>query len=367
MIIYGDGHAPDSQSYFYYDGKVELRFDRKQWKYFRVMPDGSTALQYGVTSVVKIIDKSEPLMRWAVRKAMEKAKRLLMEQGYCHPHSVVSERGEPLPLYEEILDGIIASAKKADKEELEEAGEVGHAAHEWIESYINAILENRDDRRLELLAKFPLDPRAANACVAALIWMQEHDVRWICTERKVYSLEHGFAGTLDGLAIVSSCADPLCCPHEYHDKLTLVDWKTSNYLYLEYLLQAPGAYRHAYMEEHGGNIEHAWIIRLGKEDGEFDPWHVYQEDEFAEYWEGYRNALALYVSVQKIKGRIEEIADTKKAAIKAAKKLEENAKLALKCKESDEYKGVRRKKGCNGTETVCQACAVKYAELHPAN
>src|ERR1017187_10066145 len=114
MIIYAPGTEPNMPEYFFYNGTVCLRFDKSCWTYFRIMPDGSLVAQNGVTGIVKIIDKSAPLMAWAVRKAMEKLKYLLMKGGYV---------GDILPqiLFEEILDDIIAKAKKADREELEKA------------------------------------------------------------------------------------------------------------------------------------------------------------------------------------------------------------------------------------------------------
>jgi len=114
--------------------------------------------------------------------------------------------------FETLLDDIIALAKKADKEELEAAGETGHAAHEWIENYIKAIIEEKEDRRLELLSKFPSDLRAANAVTAALEWMHKHNVRWIRPSESVSPENIIYAGTADGLAIVDSCENKECCP-----------------------------------------------------------------------------------------------------------------------------------------------------------
>src|SRR5262249_19750690 len=125
--------------------------------------------------------------------------------------------------------------------------------------------------RLELLGNFPVDERAANCCAAAVEWMSQHNVRWLKTERKCFSRKYGYAGTMDGLAVVDSCKDRLCCPHDFTDRLTLVDWKTSNALYVEYLLQT-AAYQQAYQEETGETIADRWVIRLGKDDAEFDPW-----------------------------------------------------------------------------------------------
>lgn len=352
IMVYPDGKGATA-SHWFYNNTVELRFDKASWSYHRVMPDGSLQKQNGVTNVCHIIDKSTVLMPWAVKKAMSKLVQLLKDRGHLGENGV--------PLFEEVLNDLITSAKKADKEILEEAAEIGHLAHDWIERYIKTLLEDADDRRLELLAKLPENDRSASACIAACEWMVRHNVRWIATERKAFSLKHGYAGTMDGLARVDSCDDKACCPHEFHDRLTLVDWKTSNYLYIEYLLQT-AAYQQAFQEEIGTEIEDRWIIRLGKEDAEFDPWHMPGRALFEEDLQAFLNALALYRSVDALNDRVDTIQAAKKEILKDRKKKEKDAANLIACPLSEEYKGKRAKKGCNGTTTLCQTCQAKYQE-----
>jgi hypothetical protein len=360
LIVYPDGHPSSATSHWFYDNTIELRFDKPSWSYFRVMSDGSLVKQNGVTNVVHIIDKSQALMGWAVRKALERVKKLLIDGGFVAKHAYVGG-GAIGELFETTLDEIIASAKKADKEELDAAAETGHIAHDWIEQYIKALLSGADDRRLELLAKLPLDERAANACIAAGEWMSDHNVRWIATERRAFSLEHGYAGTMDGLALVDSCGNSACCPHTFKDRFTLVDWKTSNYLYLEYLLQT-AAYQHAHQEETGQHIEDRWIIRLGKEDAEFDPWHMEGDELFAQDFRAFLNALALYRSVDSLKDRLSSVQSAKTAHKRAIAKAVRDAENLIACPVSAKYKGARRKKGCNDTEVMCQACTTKFKD-----
>jgi hypothetical protein len=356
LILYSDGFG-DLPSYSFYGGTEILLFDASKWSYYRVTPEGRE-LQAGVTSVVKIIDKSEVLMRWAIKKALEKLKKLLILGEYVITDA---NNDEPKLLFETILDDIINLAKKADREELEAAGETGHAAHEWIENYIHSIIEEKEDRRLELLSKFPSDERAANAVTAALEWMHKHNVRWISTERKCFSRKYKYAGTADGLAIVDSCTNKDCCPESFKDRYTLVDWKTSNFLYIEYLLQT-AAYQQAIQEESGQTIEDRWIIRLGKEDAEFDPWHVSGKELFDQDFQGFLNALALYRSVHKIEDRIDDIKEKKRNRAKEIKKIKKEAQLMIKCKSADKYKGIRAPK-CNGGNP-CETCKKKFVDNH---
>lgn len=340
----------------FYGGGVILEFDRSSWSYVRVMPDGARRKFAGVTGTCKIIDKSEVLLRWAVKVALAKCKKLLIDGKF------VGEEATSV-LFESTLDDIIKEAKKADKEALDDAAEIGHIAHDWIECYIGAVLSDNYERRIELLAKLPEDERAASACVAAIHWMVEHDVRWVATERRCCSREHEYAGTMDGLARVSSCQNPLCCPTKFQDRLTLVDWKTSNYLYIEYLLQT-AAYQHAHEEETGETIEDRWVIRLGKEDAEFDPWHISGRELYETDFTAFTRALALSRSVTDITERIETITAAKKAAKHELLVAEKAAKNLLACPLSGEYKGVRLKKGCNGTEVLCKKCEETWNSAH---
>jgi hypothetical protein len=357
IIVYPDGDHPSATSHWFYNNTIELKFDKSSWSYFRVMPDGSLVKLNGVTNVVHIIDKSAPLMGWAVRKALERVKKLLTDGGFVS----TPDKAAIAELFETTLDEILASAKKADKEELDAAAEIGHIAHDWIEQYIKALLNDADDRRLELLAKLPLDDRAANACIAAGEWMSDHNVRWIATERRAFSLSHGYAGTMDGLARVDSCNKPTCCPHAFKDRLTLVDWKTSNYLYLEYLLQT-AAYQHAHQEETSDHIEDRWIIRLGKDDAEFDPWHMEGDELFAQDFRAFLNALALYRSVDALKDRLSVMQAAKTAIKRAIAKAIRDAEHLIACPVSAKYKGARKKKGCNDTDVMCQACTQKFRD-----
>jgi hypothetical protein len=363
IVIYASGTSPNLPEYtFNYDPPVKLLFDQSCWTYYKVLTDGSLEAQNGVTGVLKIIDKSEALMRWAVKTALARTKKLLMGGGYVVPAG--DDTGNyPQSLYESVLDSILAAAKKADRESLEDAGEVGHEAHAWVENVIKTVLSGDESRRLELFAKLPTDERAANACIAAISWMSEHNVRWISTERKVFSLQYGYAGTMDGMATVDSCSDRTCCPVEFHDRLSLVDWKTSNYLYVTYLMQA-ALYQHAHQEETHEHIEDRWIIRLGKDDAEFDPWHVEGEKDFHEDMHGGLCALALYKSVHNIEDRVAAFKAARVAARRAIAKAIRDAEHAICCPESGDYKGVRKKK-CNGTDHPCEACAKIWLDKHP--
>ena len=191
-------------------------------------------------------------------------------------------------------------------------------------------------------------------------WAFAHNVKWISTETKVYSRLFNYAGTMDGLAKVSSCHNHACCSEQFHNRLSVIDWKSSNYLYNEYLYQT-AAYQQAYTEEHGIEIEDRWIIRLGKEDGQFEPWHFTKKD-FPLHFEAFKNALTLSNTIDTIEESMAEIKEKQSVAKKLKKAEDKKIALAEKCKGADKYKGIKKPK-CN-KGNPCKACVAKYHDVH---
>lgn len=256
-------YANVTEEYKFYNGTVVLRYDVKKHIYYKVTPDGLVK-QDGVTTICKIIDKSSVLLPWGCKMMELKALRLI------EPFVVGKGSDAQINVSKACFDILIKDAKSAHKDKLEEAGTVGHATHNWIEKFIKATMAGDIDKAIQEL---PDNPKAKSAVSAALDWIKRHNVRWLCTERKIYSRTYEYAGTMDGLCLADSCDDLNCCPDTFKDRKTLVDWKTSNYLYAEYILQT-AAYKNAYTEETGEAIDDVWVIRLGKTDSKFQAWHV---------------------------------------------------------------------------------------------
>jgi len=93
-----------------------------------------------------------------------------------------------------------------------------------------------------------------------------------------------------------------------------------------------------------------------------EPWHIEGDEKFQEDLTGYLNALAHYRSLRVIENRIDDTAKHKQAVAKAILA----AERAVQRPDADKYKGVRKKKGCNGTDVMCETCATKYRERNPA-
>lgn len=204
-----------------------------------------------VTTILGIIDKSGPLMGWAVkeeRKAIEEA----MFNVLSGPHA-----NEPEKIWEEVQQ-FIKGKKKADRV-LKKAANIGTAAHAYIEWLTRKMM--KEDPGLE-----PEIPQESMIAVESWKdWAKEFTFIPLKTEHMVYSMKYGYAGTLDFYGYVKG-------------KLTVGDYKTGKAIYNEAFLQNT-AYRYAASElgDHSGD---GIILRLPKtlDDSEFEHQWVPETD-----------------------------------------------------------------------------------------
>jgi hypothetical protein len=275
------------EKYFFYNGTEELSFDPVKHVYVK---DGCEIPS--VTKIVKIIDKSNALIPWAAKVVIEKLTNSLA--------SVQFPIDAP-ELFEKIL-----AAKSAHKDHLDSAGDIGKKAHDLIEKYIKHRLSPAS-----LMPELSGDEQVDSCFLAMIGWEREHSVLWISTEKKIYSREYNYAGTLDGLAYCDSCQNKSCCPESFERRLSLIDWKSSNYLYPEYMYQT-AAYVRAIVEEFPDQIiTDRWIVQLGKEDGRFNPWHIGMEYQ-AEDFDIFRWCLYLTRAIEGVKIRLKSNKKSKK-------------------------------------------------------
>jgi len=233
-----------TEEYTFYNGTVTLRFDKESWTYFLVNAEtGNLEPQNGVTGITKIINISDRLVPWSAKVMGAKMLRLI-------PTEIVDGVIRIKPLTFEEFTVIVLEAKSAHKDKLDEASDTGGLAHTCLEESIRYAIQNDPEKKVRQLINLPADERAVNAANSAKNWMDQHNVRWVVTESKVYSRKHKYAGTTDGLCLVDSCTDEACCRAPFKDRLSIADWKSSNYLSIGYLMQT-AAYLQAMMEEFG--------------------------------------------------------------------------------------------------------------------
>lgn len=225
-------------------------FGRDYRYYVARMKDGSEWRLRSVTTVLGCLNK-EALIQWAVDRSMDYIRETLLpgEDG----HIRVSPN---------MLDAVLSQARMAHYRSKTEAAELGTLAHDYIEGYLRTGIE--PDLRDQ-------DSRVINCYTLFRRWWDDQQLSVIQTELMVYDVAHGYAGTLDFLAA------------DRNGDLVLVDWKTSKSIYWNYRLQVI-AYARALSQMGRGLPKRASIVRIGKEDADFEVLDIPRED-----WPGLRD------------------------------------------------------------------------------
>ena len=148
-------------------------------------------------------------------------------------------------------------------EKRDEAAEAGTLAHDMIEAFILSRPAP------EVAAVNPqIAERAANAFAQFREWWDQTRLEIVATERAYVSERHQFGGTVDAIG------------RDTKGRIVLVDWKTSNGVYQDYLIQL-GAYA-LLLEECAPEWkpEAFHLLRVAKESADFAH-HFYGELEDA--------------------------------------------------------------------------------------
>ena len=246
-----------------YKGEIELNFnEEKHW--FSV--NGESVIS--VTGCTSVIDKSAPLIYWAVGLAKDfllgNIKKLISDN-----------KGD------DILQLIEESAKQ-HRIRKEQAATAGTAVHLWVEQFIKA--KTKKD-----IPELPKDPKVYNGVSAVLKWVDEHNVKFLSSEKHIYSKKYKYAGIMDAEAVIGG-------------KTCVIDFKTSKAIYPEMRLQV-AAYQAASEEESGKEYSgDKWIVKFGKEDGEFEA-HQFGEQE---------EDFKAFVSAMNLRKRLKELDTYKK-------------------------------------------------------
>lgn len=240
-----------------YNGEVEILFkenkDTGYHAYF--ITDEKNGLKSkrgrGVTSVIAIKDKSAPLTIWATETMRD----------YLIDNFLKEEK--PIT-YDDILEASVEYKKVKDN-----AANIGDEIHGWIERFIRHTLE---EKGFEKVPEIPKRKEIKIGISAFLDWVNENDVKFISTEKILYSREHGFVGKMDIEAKVNGLR-------------ALIDIKTSNGIYNTVKMQT-AAYAKADMEENPKNkYQTRWALRLAKEtESEYlEKMKKKGKEKFAEY------------------------------------------------------------------------------------
>lgn len=211
-----------TQSFSLYGGEVTLVYDDDPHLYWLESPDGERIPVPNVTDIVGKIDKSGALVPWAVNECLR------FIESHWPPDNVFSES---------LRRFVFKEARTAHSKIKESAASIGKDAHKWAEGYIKHQIH------FDPAPLGPSSPEALNSTEGFLNWVEEHHVKFLASEKKVYSRSLGVSGTLDVHGMVDGIS-------------SIIDLKTSNAIRKTYCIQV-AAYREAHNEE---------MLYLGRED-----------------------------------------------------------------------------------------------------
>lgn len=236
------------ESFPLYNGEIILQFDPVKHQYFV----GEQQID-GCTGILGVLNKPA-LLPWGVNMAV----------GY------MADNLKPGVAYDELeIKALLAAAKKAHTIKRDSAADVGTLIHQWCEDHIKG--KN---------PPMPVNEQLKQGVQAFLDWVYKHGVDFTLSERKIFSRRYRYAGTLDAEGYVDN-------------KLAIIDFKTGAAIYHEARLQT-ASYTAARCEEEGKQYTR-WIIRLGKDDGEFEA------KEYGDLDKDFRGFLGAFEAYKRLK------------------------------------------------------------------
>lgn len=233
---------------------MTLVFDERRHSY-ALLKNGKKHKIPSVTTVCGVIDKSGPLIGWAINNTLETCKQAITPN---QEHSEV------------YLEAVWEAAKRASRGVKGEAARKGTQIHRDIEEGLSG---SRSEESL------------SREAAEALVFLRGADLCPEFFERRIYSRRHRYSGTLDLIA------------KDANGNLVLVDWKTGKSVYPEFRLQT-AAYVKAWEEEHPDQpIASRILVRLSEAGAE--P-HIYPRSTLRGDFAAFLGALSLYTRLQKI-------------------------------------------------------------------
>jgi len=237
-------------------------FNSKETKKNQYILDGQS--YYRVTSILNAINKPA-LMPWKAQITLEKAERVLS-----------ALEGTTITIDKPWIDNVIETARAEPDHVLGTATTFGTNAHYALEQYIANGVVPHDMDMFRVIGAFQT-------------WAKSNQIELLphmCEVTVAHS--DGYAGTIDAVAIKGN-------------ELVIVDWKTSNGLYAEHMLQV-SAYAKALQLATGMPVNEAWIVRFPREKpepGNSDfHWVHLGIKELNSNFDLFRAAQKLYVGTQ---------------------------------------------------------------------
>lgn len=267
------------ERYPLYKGHINVDYDPTAHKYFV-----DEKQVEGITDTLRVINKP-----WYSNWVLKLSEEYILEN--LTPGKALDEI--------EIKD--LAKGAKGAYKNSTRATDIGTMFHSWVEAWY------RGENPVE-----PMNEQLRNATNAFLRFTDQHKLISLGEEKVVYSVEHKFAGRYDKKCI-------------FEGKIAILDWKSSENLSAEYLLQM-GGYDIADSEEQLFTVDKVedfepielHIIVQCSKAGELN---VVVSDQVERNRNGFLYALGLTRTLKVIE---EEWKEEKKAAKLLAKSLEED-------------------------------------------
>lgn len=254
----------------------KIYFNTDTHRFWRFDEVGNKITIPSVTSFTGIIDKSPQLIPWAINLFVE--------------HLTLKIEGNEVITAKDVYEG-----SQLHRVRKQEAADIGSIAHEWISQWLKG-----EDPAL------PENKAAQQVVSAFLEYQDKENIQWEQSEEIVYYNDgtYEFAGIFDALAKIGK-------------KTVLVDFKSSNGIYTDYVFQV-AAYQLAWEWMHNKKIHSRMIIRLAKESADeyyarmkkkgYEDCAPYQSVEAKTYDENLKDQMSFLACVT-LKNRIKELED----------------------------------------------------------
>ena len=268
-------------------------------QYLVTEDNGKTHKFKGATSPLGVIAK-DALVKWSADKAAE-------DIGFA----LTARLGKKITLTEEWIAEVLEDARKAPDKNKNDAANIGSLAHEYIDQFIRG----EAPETIPEIIRPPIE--------AWQEWFRGSNLTIVAGETMVASLEYGFGGELDFLAVDEEMA------------FVVGDWKSSNGIYVPHSLQAGGAYRQAFLETYGIECHRAVIVRFDKTEKHYGD---YQGKEAYAEWAETKNGTGFVLRLCKGKRPLIYKAFPSVADIPGFKIIPERKKVGFEVKEVRDLK-----------------------------
>jgi hypothetical protein len=395
---------PDSEVVIYklYGGRVELLYNDGEHSYFvRFVESNDDPLKVvSATGITGTLDKPA-LLPWGIKLAAEEIINFFEKNSFIN---TVDNQRYTAPIPFNVFLEAVTEAKREYKRVSQEALDIGHIAHDWLEALQKEAIESKRsianmwangsgcafnlpvvepdlegvDQTLQTLRKevAAIQTAAVQNCVReAVDWMIKHNFRPIRVENKVYSIMYNYAGTFDTVGLFDSCEHGECCTIlnpdgtiyrlQHQNLKILADWKSSKGMWKEYRYQT-AAYWQAWLEEFGEELGGRVVVKMPKTVGDKFAAYFLPNDQQEKDMKAFVGLLAPYK-------RGEEIDLVEWQAEQQRRDKEREARLMRKAEEELQKMTIRQlrdaeraKKKADDAEAEVKAAEEKAARLAEA-